>query len=340
MATPTQAIQLSGPQKAAVLLVAIGEEASAEVMRRLSEDEVKILSRAIARLNTVPAEQVLAVMEEFDHARTALIGAARGGPEFATKVLTFAFGSEGARRLSEELPKPGDQPGRKLESLQKTDPDQLGRFIEGEHPQTIALILAHLMPSQAATLLAKLPPELQPDVTTRLAELDRVAPEVVQKISMVISDRLISMGEFKRELYGGPRAIAEILNRLDSRISDEILSSIPERQPLVDAIRHYMFVFEDLLLVDARAMKEIVGRVDRKLLTTALKGTSDQLRNHFLSCMSQRAAEMIREDMDAMGPIRIKDVEAAQQEILGAIRILETEGVLSLKGGGEEQYVV
>ncbi len=196
------------------------------------------------------------------------------------------------------------------------------------------------MPSQAATLLAKLPPELQPDVTTRLAELDRVAPEVVQKISMVISDRLISMGEFKRELYGGPRAIAEILNRLDSRISDEILSSIPERQPLVDAIRHYMFVFEDLLLVDARAMKEIVGRVDRKLLTTALKGTSDQLRNHFLSCMSQRAAEMIREDMDAMGPIRIKDVEAAQQEILGAIRILETEGVLSLKGGGEEQYVV
>ena len=341
MATTAASPALTKIQKAAILMVSIGEQASAEVMKRLSEDEVKALSKAIARLETVSPEQAQAVMEEFYQAARATAGAGRGGFEFATKVLTYAFGSEGAKKIADELPKTSHQ-ARRLESLQKADPDQLSRFVEREHPQTIALILAHLMPAQASSLLASLPEELRADVAVRMAELDRVSPEVVHRISVVVSEKLSTVGEMKSECYGGPRAIAEILNRMDGAISEAILEGIQDRQPLVDAIRHYMFVFDDLLLIDARAMKEVVARIDRKLLTTALKGTSDDLKKHFLQCMSGRAADMLREDMEALGPVRIKEVEAAQQEILAAVRVMESEGVLSLKGGagGQEEYVV
>lgn len=341
MATTTASLTLSKVQKAAILMVSIGEQASAEIMKRLSEDEVKILSKAIARLETVPADQSQAVMEEFYQTARSMSGAGRGGFEFATKVLTYAFGSEGAKRIADELPKTNQQASRKLESLQKADPDQLSRFIAGEHPQTIALILAHLMPAQASSLLASLPEDLRADVAVRLAELDRVAPEVVHRISIVVSEKLSSVGEMKTECYGGPRAVAEILNRMDAAASELILEGIQDRQPLVDAIRHYMFVFDDLLLIDARAMKEVVARIDRKLLTMALKGTSDEMKKHFLQCMSGRASDMLREDMEALGPVRIKDVEASQQEILAAVRVMESEGVLSLKGGsgGQDEYV-
>ena len=157
---------------------------------------------------------------------------------------------------------------------------------------------------------------------------------------MVIGEKLKSIGEVKSEPHGRPRSVAEILNRMDSAVSEEILTNMQEQQALVDAIRHYMFVFEDLLLIDATAMKELVAKIDRKLLTIALKGTSDQLKNHFMQCMSQRGAEMLREDMDAAGPVRIRDVEQAQQQILAVVQQLESEGVLSLKGGGGDQYVV
>jgi len=149
-----------------------------------------------------------------------------------------------------------------------------------------------------------------------MAQLDRVSPEIVARVSVVITEKLNLLGELRTEAHGGPRSVAEILNRMDSALSDEILEAIRDEQPLVDAIRHFMFTFEDLLLIDAVAMKELVSKVDRKLLTVALKGTSEQLKNHFLQCMSQRGGEMLREDMDAAGPVRIKDVEAAQQQIL------------------------
>jgi flagellar motor switch protein FliG len=212
--------------------------------------------------------------------------------------------------------------------------------METEHPQTIALILSHLSATQAASLLANLPPQVRSDVVLRIAELDRVSPDVVARISLVISDKMKSLGEMRAEPRGGPRSVADILNRMEASLSDEVLNSLQDQQPLVDVIRHYMFTFDDLLLIDATAMKEVVAKVDRKLLTIALKGTSDQLKNHFLQCMSQRGAEMLREDMEAAGPVRIKDVEAAQQQVLSVVQQLESEGVLSLKGGGGDQYVV
>jgi flagellar motor switch protein FliG len=254
-------------------------------------------------------------------------------------MLSSAFGPEGARRLAEALPK-GVRANKSIESLQKADPTLLSRFIEGEHPQTIALVLSHLSAAQAASLIANLPPALRSDVVVRIAELDRVSNDVVARISLVIGEKLKSIGQVKSEPHGGPRSVAEILNRMDSAVSEEILTNMQEQQALVDAIRHYMFVFEDLLLVDGTAMKEVVAKIDRKLLTIALKGTSDQLKNHFMQCMSQRGAEMLREDMDAAGPVRIRDVEQAQQQILAVVQQLESEGVLSLKGGGGDQYVV
>ena len=329
--------KLTGPQKAAILLVALGDKVSGEVMKQLNDDEAKAVSKAIARLDNVTPSQTESVLEEFSQLTRQNVG--RGGFDYAKRVLANAFGPEGAKRIADHLPRTG-RFNKNIETLQKADPNQLSRFIESEHPQTIALILSYLSASQAASLLANLPVPLRSDVTLRIAQLDRVSPDVVARISIVISEKLKTLGEVKMELRGGPRSVAEILNRMEGTMSDEILNSMQDEQPLVDAIRHFMFTFDDLLLIDSTAMKEVVGKIDRKLLVVALKGTSDQLKNQFLQCMSMRGAEMLKEDMEAAGPVRIRDVEAAQQQILAVVRQLESEGTLSLKGGGGAEYVV
>jgi flagellar motor switch protein FliG len=330
--------KISGPQKAAILLVALGEKLGGEILKQLNDDEVKAVSKAIARLDKVTPNQTESVLEEFCQSATQHGG--RGGFDYAKRMLANAFGPEGAKRIAEHLPKGGSRVNKNIESLQKADPNQLSRFIASEHPQTIALILSHLSPAQAASLLANLAAQIRSDVVLRMAQLDRVSPEIVARVSVVITEKLKTLGELKMEAHGGPRSVAEILNRMDASVSDEILSNIQDEQPLVDAIRHFMFTFDDLLLIDAMAMKEVVAKIDRKLLVVALKGTSDQLKNHFLQCMSQRGGEMLREDMEAAGPVKIRDVEAAQQQILTVVQQLESQGVLSLKGGGSDQYVV
>jgi flagellar motor switch protein FliG len=225
--------------------------------------------------------------------------------------------------------------------LQKADPQQLARFIHTEHPQTIALVLSHLNPTQAAALLSSLPPELRPEVALRMASLDEITPEIVNKIAKVIGEKLQVVGQINRESYGGVRAISELFNQLDSGTSKEILDVIEGQNPnLVETIRQLMFVFEDLLSIDVNQLKEILARVDRKVLTVALKGTSAKLREHFFSTMSPRAIDMLKDDIEALGPVKIKDVEGAQQQIITTVRELEAEGAISLKGGGAEQYVV
>jgi len=329
--------KISGAQKAAILLVALGDKLSGEVMKQFNDEEAKAVGKAIARLEKVTPGQTEAVLEEF--CQLAKHSGGRGGFDYAKRVLSNAFGPEGAKRIAEHLPRVGARFNKNMESLQKADPNQLSKFIEGEHPQTIALILSHLSPAQAAALLAILPMPLRSDVAMRIAQLDRVSPDVVARISIVVSEKLKTLGDVKMELRGGPRSVAEILNRMDNSMCDEILTSMQEDPPLVDAIRHFMFTFDDLLLIDSMAMKEIVGKIDRKLLVVALKGTSDQMKNQFLQCMSNRGAEMLREDMEAAGPVRIRDVEGAQQQILAVVRQLESEGTLSLKGGGGSEYV-
>jgi flagellar motor switch protein FliG len=332
---------VSGLRKAAMLLIVLGEQASADMMQHLSEDDVQKVSREVARITSISAEQSEVVLNEFNQISTAGAYVARGGMDYAKKMLMRAFSPEMAKRLLDRLAKALGTEAASFDAIQKADPQQLAKFIHNEHPQTIALVLSHLNPSQAAALLTSLPANLRSDVALRMASLDQISPEIILKIAGVIGQKLMALGEFSRESYGGVRAVAEMLNRLDSGSSHEILDSIQNQDAnLVETIRHLMFVFEDLLLIDPMGLKELLGKVDRKVLTIALKGTSEQLRNQILSCMSQRGADMLKEDMDALGPIKIKEVQAAQQQIIAIVRQLEAEGVLSLKGAVGEQYVV
>src|SRR5579883_2048767 len=324
-----------------MLLIVLGEQTSAELLQQLSEEEVQKVSREVAKITAISSEQSESILNEFHHLSAAGDYVARGGMDYARKLLTRAFNPEVAKRMMDKLSKALGADAANFDAIQNADPQQLAKFIHNEHPQTIALVLSHLNTSQAAALLMSLPPGLRADVARRMASLDQISPEIILKIAGVIGQKLKTLGEFSRESYGGVRAVAEILNRLDSATSREILDSIEQQDPnLGETIRHLMFVFEDLLLIDQIGLKEVLSKVDRKVLTVALKGTSDQLRNHILGCMSQRGGEMLKEDMDALGPIKIKDVEAAQQQIITIIRQLESEGVLSLKGAVGEQYVV
>lgn len=319
----------------------VGEETSAEILKQMDPDEVEQIGREVARVSAIAPEHSESVLEEFYEMAVARDYVVKGGLDYARKMLLNAFGPDQAKKMLDRLMKSLGSDAANFDALQKADPQQLAKFIHSEHPQTIALILSHLNPSQAAGLLFSLPTEMRADVALRMASLDQISPEIISKIAAVIGSKLKALGEVSREAYGGIRAVSEMFNRLDSNTSKDILDTMEHTEPaLVETIRHLMFVFEDLLLLDQSAIKEMLAKVDRKILTIALKGTSDQLKNHMLGAMSQRGAEMLREDMDALGPIKIKEVDAAQQQIIAIVRQLEAEGVVSLKGTAGEQYVV
>jgi flagellar motor switch protein FliG len=261
--------------------------------------------------------------------------------EYAQSVLVAAFGPETGKRIAERVLKSLGTENANINSLQKADPQQLAKVVQREHPQAIALVLSHVGPAHAAKLLTALPDELKGDVVRRMAVLDQISPEVVNKIAKTLGAKLRLLGESGLESYSGVRAVAEVLNRVDSTTSDRILSEMTEQDPsLEQTIRNLMFVFDDLMHLDSKAMGTLVGRLDRKVLATALKGCNPTNKNHFTSTMSTRAAEMLSEDMEAMGPVRIRDVEEAQQTIIATARQLETDGVLSLKPSTGDQFVV
>lgn len=341
MATPSGSGTLSGVQKTAILMIALGDQASASLLKQLSEDQVQAVSSAIADLSSVTAAEAESVLQEFRDATSEGARVGAGGIAYAKRILTSAFGPEGSKKHLDQLPGPHGEMGS-TRQLQNVEPQLLARFVKSEHPQTVAIVLSQLNPSQSASVLASMEPEARWDIAFRIAKLDKISPAVVGKISAVIGQKLKSLGEMKRQPSGGPRAVAEIFNQLDSGLSTEILAQIGEQSPeLMDSIRQKMFVFDDLMALDANGVKELLSRADRRQLTTALKGTSEELRQHLLKGMSQRGAAMLLEDMEALGPVKIREVEAAQQAIIGVLRQLETEGVLSLKGGGgDDQYVV
>jgi flagellar motor switch protein FliG len=333
--------QISGLRKAAILTVVLGEELGPEVLKLMDEDEVEAIGREVAKMQNITGEQAESVLEECYQMVIAHDYVLKGGVDYARKLLISAYGPEHAKKMLDRLMKTLGNEVANFDALQKADPQQLAKFIHNEHPQTIALVLSHLNSSQAAGLLFSLPVELRADVALRMANLDQISPEIISKIASIIGQKLKALGEVSRESYGGVHAVAEMFNRLDSSSSKEILENIELTDSfLVETIRHLMFVFEDLLLLDQNGLKEVLSKIDRKLVTVALKGTSDQLRDHFMSSMSQRGAEMLREDMDALGPIKIKEVEGAQQQIIAVVRQLESDGTISLKGTVGEQYVV
>lgn len=324
-----------------MLLIVLGEQSSAEILTQLSEEDIQKVTREVAKITSISSEQAESVLNEFHQISTARDFVAQGGLEYARNMLMAAFPPEVARRLLDRLQKAMGADAASFDAIQKADPQLLAKFIHSEHPQTIALVLSHLNPSSAAALLTSLPPGIRSDVAQRMASLDQISPEIIMKIASVIGGKLSALGDFSRESYGGVRAVSEMMNRLDSTSSREILDHIDSQDAnLAATIRHLMFVFEDLLLIGQTGLKEVVAKVERKALTVAMKGTSEQLRNMILGCMSQRGADMLREDMESLGPVKIKEVESAQQQIITIVRQLETEGVVSLKGAVGEQYVV
>ena len=331
---------MSGLRKAAIVALMIGEDASASIFKHLSEDEIETLlseMAALGRISTKLGEQVL---EEFHQTSIAAEHVARGDLEFAKRVLIKSFGPETARKMIDRVMR-AFQSNAGFASLERADPQQLSKFILGEHPQTIALILAHLQPANAAQLATLLPEELRVEVLTRMASLEDISPDVVSRISSVIELRLKALGGPSREQHGGVRAVAELFNRLERTVSTPVLEAIEEARPeLAVSIRNLMFVFDDLLHVDDNGMREIIQRADKKGLTIALKGASDEIRQRFFTNMSKRAGEMLREEMEVLGAVRLRDVEKSQQEVVAIARKLEEEGLISTGAAAGEAYVV
>jgi flagellar motor switch protein FliG len=330
---------MSGLRKAAIVTLLLGEEATAEVFRHLNEEEIEKLAREMAALGAVPQATGEKVLEEFHQTIIAAEYIAQGDVDYARRVLSKTLGQEAARRIMDRVLR-SFQSTAGFTSLEKADPQQLSKFILGEHPQTIALILAHLNPSSAASLVTLLPDALRVDVLTRMASLEDISPDVITRISSVIETRLKTLGGPSLEQHGGVRAVAELFNRLERTVSTPVLEAIEAKRPeLAVSIRNLMFVFEDLLNVDDNGLREIVQRADKKALTVALKGASEEIRARFFGNMSKRAAEMLKEEMDVLGAVRLRDVEKAQQDIVAIARKLEEEGLISTGAAAGEAYV-
>jgi flagellar motor switch protein FliG len=330
----------AGLRKAAILLVILGEDAASQIYRHLPPASVERISQGIAGLSSVDAESVLAVLEEFERLVRAGDYLAQGGKEYANKLLIKAFGEEGAKQLLQQVSLTAEMSAGQLESLRQADPQQLATFIEGEHPQTIALILAHLEAKQASALLMRLPEELRAEAIKRLALLRQFSPEMAQRVSLVLHKRLESLGEQSRRAYAGLRGVADVMNRLDLAIAKTILEGIEKEDPkLALSIRNLMFTFEDLLTVPETGIRELLGQMDKKTLATALRGASDELKAYIFKSMSSRAVEMLKEDMEVLGPVKSREINKAQLEAVAVARKLESEGKITLTQEGDDEFV-
>jgi flagellar motor switch protein FliG len=329
---------LSGIRKAAVLLVAVGEEVAREILRVLPESDVQRLTEELADLRGVSPELSSEVVQEFWELLATQGFVMHGGLDYASRLLVDAFGKTRADELLKELRRSQEAAQGNLAKLQRTDPTQLGKLLDSEHPQTIALVLAHLDPRRASQVLDSLSEEHKVVSIQRLAEMRQFSPEMAQKVAHILHRRLESVGDSARKSYSGFKAVADLLNRLNAEEAKKILETIEDGEPeLALNIRNLMFTFEDLVTVPAATIREIVSGVDKRMLAMALRGANEELRAQIFKSMSSRAVEMLKEDMDVLGPVRSREVAQAQQEILTLARRLETEGkvVLKLETGDE-----
>lgn len=331
---------ISGARKAAIVMMALGEEASSKLFKHLQEDEIERIAKEVASLGKVGSELGEQVLGEFHQMTAASDYISSGGVEHARRLLAKAVGPDMSRRILDRVIRSVNVSAG-FQTLEKANPLQLSKFILGEHPQTIALILAHLNATSAAQLVTQLPEDLQADVLMRMAKIEDIPPEVISRISSVIDQRLKSLGGPSREQHGGVRAVAELFNRLERGVSQPALDRIEaQSQDLAVQIRNLMFVFEDLLSIEEVGIREIVNRADKKSLTVALKGASEDIRQRFFGNMSKRSGDLLKEEMEILGAVRLRDVEKAQQEIVAIARKLEEEGVITTGAGAGEPYVV
>jgi flagellar motor switch protein FliG len=329
---------LTGVRKAAVLLVAVGEELAKEILRALPEADVQRLTEELADLRGITPDLSAEVLEEFWQLLETQNYVVHGGLDYASRLLVETFGKERAEDLLSLVRRSQEASQGNLAKLQRTDPQQLGKLLDSEHPQTIALVLAHLDPKRASQVLDNLSEERKVLSIQRLAEMRQFSPEMAQKVAHILHRRLESVGDTGRKSYSGFKAVADLLNRLNAEESKKIIETIEEGQPeLALNIRNLMFTFEDLVTVPPATIREIVSGVDKRQLAMALRGAPDELRAQIFKAMSSRAVEMLKEDMEVLGPVRAREVAQAQQEILNLARRLEAEGkvVLKLETGDE-----
>ena len=337
MATNTQ--DYTGIQKAAILLIALGPERSADIFKHLKEDEIEELTLEIANTRSVSPQVKEDVLNEFYQICLAQQYIAEGGIGYAKELLDKALGEDRAKEVITKLT--ASLQVRPFEFVRKTDPSQLLNFIQDEHPQTIAMILSYLTSAQAALVIGALPPEKQADVAKRIAMMDRTSPDVIKEVERVLEKKLSSLVNQDYTIVGGVDAIVNILNTVDRTTEKHIMESLEIEEPeLADEIRKKMFVFEDILLLDDRTIQRELRDVDNADLGVALKAANEEVQNVIFKNLSKRLAAMIKEDMEFMGPVRMKDVEEAQQKVVSVIRKLEDSGEIVISRGGGDEIVV
>ncbi len=331
--------KINGVQKAAILMIALGPEKSAAIFKHLKEDEVEELTLEIANTRSVTPQLKESVVNEFYQVCLAQQYIAEGGINYAKELLEKSFGAEKAMDVIGKLT--ASLQVKPFEFVRKADAAQLLNFIQDEHPQTIALILSYLAPGQAAIIVSALPPDRQADVTKRIAVMDRTSPDVIKEVEKVLESKLSSLVNQDYTIIGGVDAVVEILNTVDRGTEKHIMETLEIEEPeLADEIRKKMFVFEDILLLDDRAIQRVLRDVDNSDLAIALKGSNEEVQNAIFNNLSKRLAVMIKEDMEFMGPVRMKDVEEAQQKIVNIIRKLEDAAEIVISRGGGDEIIV
>ena len=331
--------KIMGLQKAAILLIALGPERSALIFKHLKEEEIEELTLEIANTRSVTPQLKEEVIEEFYQVCLAQQYIAEGGIGYAKELLEKALGSDRAMDVISKLT--ASLQVKPFEFVRKTDPSQLLNFIQDEHPQTIALIMSYLSPAQSSLIISSLPPERQADVAKRIAVMDRTSPDIIKEVEKVLESKLSTLVNQDFAVIGGVDAVVEILNTVDRGTEKHIMETLEIEEPeLADEIRKKMFVFEDILLLDDRAIQRVLRDVDNNDLAIALKGSNEQVQNAIFNNMSKRLSVMIKEDMEFMGPVRMKDVEEAQQKIVNIIRKLEDSAEIVISRGGGDEIVV
>ena len=335
----SEASEIAGVQKAAILLIALGPERSATIFKHLKEEEIEQLTLEIANTRSVSPAMKDEVLDEFYEICLAQQYIAEGGISYAKELLEKALGPEKARDVIGKLT--ASLQVRPFEFVRKTDASQLLNFIQDEHPQTIALILSYLSPSQASTIISSLAPDKQADVAKRIAQMDRTSPDVIKEVEKVLERKLSSLVNQDYTIVGGVDSIVEILNTVDRGTEKHIMETLEIEEPeLADEIRRKMFVFEDILSLDDKSIQRVLREVDNNELAVALKGSNEEVQNVIFNNLSKRLSAMIKEDMEYMGPVRLKDVEEAQQRIVNIIRKLEDSSEIIISRGGGDEIIV
>ncbi|GAB6392569.1 MAG: flagellar motor switch protein FliG [Treponematales bacterium] len=328
----------SGRQKAAIFLVTVGSEISAEIFKHLREDEIETLTFEIARLETIEPDEKDAILQEFQQLMMGNQFITTGGIDYARELLEKALGSQKATDIINRLT--SSLKVRPFDFIRRTDPAHLINFIQQEHPQTIALILAYLEPNKASVILQSLPHDVQINVAKRIATMDRTSPEVLREVERVLEKKLSTLSSEDYTAAGGVGSIVEILNLVDRASEKQIMEALEGEDPeLAEEIKKRMFVFEDIVVLDDKSIQKVMREVDTADLSKALKSVDTEVQDKIFRNMSKRAASMLKEDMEFMGPIRKKDAEEAQQKIVGIIRKLEESGEIVVARGGEDEMV-